>query len=212
VVSHGADAIFFPELSLTGYEPTLAHDLAMEAGDRRLEPFQEGSDRHQILIGAGIPERCEGGICIGMILFQPGRTREVYTKKYLHPDEEEFFVIGQGHPGLLNTVPVIALAICYELSVPEHPANAARRGAGIYVASVAKTTPGVVQAGEILSWIARTYSMTVLMSNCIGLADGTECTGGSAIWDSRGRLLGELSDSEEGLIMIHTDTHQITYL
>ena len=32
-VSSGADILIFPELSLTGYEPTLAHTLAVDPDD-----------------------------------------------------------------------------------------------------------------------------------------------------------------------------------
>lgn len=34
-----ADFIMFPELSLTGYEPELAEELATDAGDERLAPL-----------------------------------------------------------------------------------------------------------------------------------------------------------------------------
>ena len=53
-VSCQADVIFFPELSLTGYVPRLAHRLAAEVADVRLvvERKQEalggaGGQRHQ---------------------------------------------------------------------------------------------------------------------------------------------------------------------
>ena len=38
--SQGADAVVFPELSLTGYEPELAGGLAMAPTDSRLDAFQ----------------------------------------------------------------------------------------------------------------------------------------------------------------------------
>lgn len=36
-VSMNADAVFFPELSLTGYEPALAEKLATTQDDRRFD-------------------------------------------------------------------------------------------------------------------------------------------------------------------------------
>lgn len=40
VVSHDADMVIFPELSLTGYEPELAEQLATTKDDDRFEEFQ----------------------------------------------------------------------------------------------------------------------------------------------------------------------------
>lgn len=49
-VSYKADAIFFPELSITGYEPELAEDLATYQDDNRFEDFQNISDTKKITI------------------------------------------------------------------------------------------------------------------------------------------------------------------
>ena len=54
-IFYKADAIFFPELSLTGYEPKLAKDLVTNQNDTRLDDFQSISDTHNITIGLGIP-------------------------------------------------------------------------------------------------------------------------------------------------------------
>lgn len=40
-----AEAVFFPELSLTGYEPELANELAKNQNDSRLDTFQNISDK-----------------------------------------------------------------------------------------------------------------------------------------------------------------------
>src|SRR5687767_10393594 len=90
-VSNGADAIIFPELSLTGYEPKLAKELATHQNDSRFEDFQTISNANQITIGVGVPTKTHAGVCISMILFQPGKPRQLYSKHYLHVDEEDFF-------------------------------------------------------------------------------------------------------------------------
>src|SRR6476620_2963887 len=64
---NGADLIFFPELSLTGYEPKLANELAISPDDDRLNDFQNISDAKEITIAVGVPIRAETGIMIGMI-------------------------------------------------------------------------------------------------------------------------------------------------
>jgi predicted amidohydrolase len=209
-VSAGADIVIFPELSLTGYEPELSKELATHQDDSRFDDFQKISDTNQLTIGVGMPTKNDTGICISMILFQPHKARQTYSKKYLHADEEEFFISGQGSVGLPGNNTNIALAICYELSVPEHSENAFKSGAEIYIASVVKSVKAADKAIKTLSDIGNKYSMTVLMSNCIGQSGGYECAGKTSIWNNKGLLAGQLNNTNEGILMIDTDTQEIT--
>jgi predicted amidohydrolase len=43
-VANRTDIVIFPELSLTGYEPELARELAINQDDTRLDGLQEISD------------------------------------------------------------------------------------------------------------------------------------------------------------------------
>jgi predicted amidohydrolase len=207
--SQGAGIIIFPELSLTGYEPTLAKELATTQDDERFNDFQKISDSRQIVIGVGVPTKCSEGICISTILFQPGKSRQTYSKEYLHADEEPFFVSGR-NSDLINVDGIkIALSICYELSIPSHSENAFKQGAEIYIASVAKFVNGIDRAIKTLAEIAGKFSMTVLMSNCVGQSDGHDCAGKSSVWNSKGLLVGQQDDSNEGIILIDTDTQEL---
>ncbi len=208
-VSANAGIIIFPELSLTGYEPSLANELATTSEDIRFDEFQNLSDTNNIIIGAGSPTRTNKGTCISLVLFHPHQSRQHYSKQYLHPDEESFFVPGQGFTGKINNDSKIALGICYEISVPEHAQQAFNNGANIYMASVAKTEKGVVKAIEGLSAIAKKYSMTVFMSNCIGLADGEECPGKSSIWNKDGILIAQIKGEQEGILLMDTETGEV---
>jgi len=144
-----------------------------------------------------------------MILFQPQKARQTYSKKYIHPDEEDFFISGKNSTGLIGNKTNIALAICYELSVPEHSENAFKSGAEVYIASVVKSVNQVDKAIKTLSDIADKYSMTVLMSNCVGQSGGYECAGKTSIWNNKGLLIGQLNDTSEGIIIIDTDTQKL---
>lgn len=208
-VAHGADFIVFPELSITGYEPTLAGELAMLLNDPRLNDFQTLSDAKRITIGVGTPLITTEGINISMVIFQPGKTRETYSKHYLHADEEPYFVSGHNTIGLLGPEANIALAICYELSVPEHSEAAHKAGAKTYFASVVKTAAGTEKAIDTLAVIAKTYSMNVVMANCVGVCDGEICGGRSSVWNQRGELLGQLNDTDEGILIMDTDTQEV---
>jgi len=209
-VADRADIIIFPELSITGYELELAGALATTPDDRRFNVFQEISDTGQITIGIGVPTKNNNGIYITMVLFRPHQARQTYSKKYLHTDEEPFFVSGQSSLRLLGDKNNAALAICYEILVPEHAENAFKNGADIYIASVAKSVNGMAKAIERLAQIAQEYSMTVFMANCVGFCDNFECGGKTSVLDNKGLLLGQLNDSDEGLLILDTDTHELT--
>jgi len=209
-VSFGADVIFFPELSITGYEPRLAKELAINKGDKRLNVFQKISDTSKIIIGIGAPTKHTDGICISMVVFQPNQPRRLYSKQFLDEDEKPYFISGNRSPLLTIGDLRIAIAICYEISVSEHCKNAYERGANIYLASAAKFTTGIENALGRLSQIADQYSMTVLLSNCIGKADGQECAGKSSVWNDRGILLAQLNESIEGILILDTKTQFTT--
>lgn len=211
-LSNGAEAIIFSELSLTGYEPTLARDLATNADDNRLSIFQEISDQTGITIGAGLPTINGNGFSISMILFRPNKPSLVYSKKYLHPDEDEFFIPGKNIPIVIVNDTTIGVAICYELSVPEHSNVAHNSGAEIYIASVAKFAKGVENAMITLSDIAIKYSMPAMMVNAIGPADNGICTGNSSVWDSTGQLIGQLDNSRVGLLTYDTKSGGVVCL
>jgi predicted amidohydrolase len=201
----GAEIIIFPELSLTGYEPGLAADLATDQNDKRLDDFQQISDAAKITIGVGMPLKNDAGISIGLVIFQPGKARQSYVKKYLHPDEEPFFVAGQQIFFLDDR---IALAICYEISVPAHVEDAAEHGAQIYIASVAKFTNGVAMAKKRLADIAMKYGMMTFMANSIGKSDGNQCGGNSAVWNSKGELMAMLDDNDEGILIADSESNE----
>lgn len=201
-IQQKADLIIFPELSLTGYEPTLAKELAITKEDNRLNDFQILCDAHDISIGVGVPTQTDSGICISLILFQPNQARRTYSKKYLHADEEGFFVAGENFPCLKIKNTNIALAICYEISVEDHIGQAHKHGATVYIASVAKFESGIEKALQRLANIAGDYGMTVLMPNCVGISNGQRCAGKTSIWNSKGILLNQFNNSEEGILVV----------
>lgn len=204
-----ADMIFFPELSLTGYDSKRARSMTMDTNDKRLDIFQKISDTHGITIGAGVPTFGNSGILISMIIFQKHQEKQVYSKQLLHADELPYFANGNYQVVLTTHNKKIAPAICYESLQPEHAAEAARLGAEIYVASVAKSENGVRKAFNHFPEIARKHGMVVLMSNCLGPLDDFESVGASAAWNKKGELLGRLNNKVEGILVYNTETDLI---
>lgn len=155
-------------------------------------------------VGIGVPINSHRGVQIATVIFQPDQPRRLYTKVYIHTDEEPFFVPGRETPDLYVHDHCIAPAICYEISVPEHAEKASARGADIYLASVAKDQNGVEKALQRLAGIAEGYSMATFMSNCVGTCDGDAAGGRSSVWNKDGVLLAQLGSLEEGIVIYDT--------
>lgn len=209
-VEQGAQVLVFPELSITGYEPGLAKELAISLNDPdpdgRFDDFQLISNGSKITLGIGAPMQGVNGILIGMMLFEPNKPRRVYNKRYLHADELPYFTAGEEQLFLDGG---IALSICYELSVPEHAAYAHDQGAQIYVSSVAKSAAGVAKAIGTLKDTAGKYGMAVLFSNCVGHCDNFDCGGGTAVISREGQLIREFNDTDEGVLIFDTETQEV---
>ena len=208
--SETADVIVFPELSLTGYAPSLASRLVCDPDDGEFLVFQRTVDETNTVIGVGMPTRSGNGICISMVLFRPHQSKLIYSKRYLHRDEEPFFVTGNNLGPLTSGETKIAPAICYEISIQDHAAHAIADGANIYLASVNKSVNRIDDALQRLGDIASGYSIPVLMSNCVGFCDGAACAGRTSIWNEKGALVGQLDDRAEGILILDSVTGAIT--
>lgn len=204
-----ADAIFFPELSLTGYEPELAKKLATNQNDTCLNIFQKTSNKHNIIIGLGLPTINESKIRISMVIFQPNKPRQTYSKQQLHSDEFPYFENGVEQLIIKTNNINIAPAICYESLQPSHSENAFKLGANVYLASVAKSANGVEKAFEYYPKLAKHYKMPVLIANCVGYCDNFLSVGQSAVWTKEGKLVGQLDDKTEGILLFDTETEEV---
>ncbi|HDS1734668.1 carbon-nitrogen hydrolase family protein [Pseudomonas sp. BP8] len=200
----GARLVVFPELSLSGYEPTLARELAQPADSSLLDPVQALCDRHGISVALGLPVSAADGVQIGMSVLRPGAPRLAYAKQRLHADELPFFVAGNQPLVFAAAQRRIAPAICYESMFLEHAEQARQLGADVYLVSVAKTTKGIREGFEHYPQVAKRLGIPVLMANCVGPADTFVGAGSSACWDEHGQLLACLDEHSEGLVVLDT--------
>lgn len=205
-IAHGAQLVVFPELSLSGYEPTLARHLAQPANTSLLAPVQAICDRRGITVAVGLPLQTADGIHIGMPILRPGASPLIYAKQRLHDDELAFFVPGEAPLVFTLGDQRIAPAICYESMFIEHAEQGRQSGADVYLVSVAKTAKGIHEGFEHYPDIARRLGMPVLLSNCVGPADTFIGAGQSAAWDHQGNLLASLDEQSQGLVLLDTTT------
>lgn len=204
----GADLIVFPELSITNYEPLLAKELAFTLTDKRLQPLQRISNTHHLIIAAGLPLLTEDGIAIVTIFFKPNSLPGIYYKTYLHADELPFFVSVDN--ATVTPLPDVAFAICYELSVPQHAASVALQQPQLYIASVAKTSKGVLESETRLAQLAKENCCPVLFVNAVGPADNFVNDGHSFVINKEGLLLHQLDGNTPALLFFDTSTKVCT--
>lgn len=134
----GVQLLVFPELSLTGYEPTLAADLAIAPDSPVLAPLREMARELQLTAVVGMPIRLapQTDVLIGALVLGADGSLAVYTKQHLHPGEDVAFAAGQGGAALQWGNDRIALAVCADFSHASHPRQAAQAGANVYAAGV----------------------------------------------------------------------------
>ena len=204
-----ADFIFFSELSLTGYEPGLAEKLAVDKNDKRFDVLQQTSDQKMISFAVGVPTISENGIYISMLIFQSKQQKLIYSKQQLHEDELPYFKNGNEQVLITLKNQKIAPAICYESLQTDHANEAARLGAAIYIASVAKSQNGINKAFAHYPNVAKKYKMPVLMSNCIGECDNFISAGFSSVWNKEGELVVQFDNQQEGLLIFNTETEKV---
>jgi predicted amidohydrolase len=200
----GVRLAVFPELSLTGYSLALTTADALTAVDPRLQMLQQVADANDIVIVAGAPIESAIGLHIGALCFSPHRPAVTYSKRFLHEGEEKTFAPGFGGDPLSIRDHVVGVAICAEITHPEHAAEIAQRGAHIYAASCFITPNGYAYDTNLLAGYARDHRMMVLMAN---FGNGNETwmsAGRSAIWSPRGELLIAGPPAGEAILIAKT--------
>ena len=202
----GIDAIFFPELSITGYKIDLTEELKISPNDKRFEMFQKICNEKKITIGIGVPIEFEDGVKISMLIFDAENEVQTYSKQILHDDEKPYFKEGNSQLILNINGNTIAPAICYESLQTEHIDHAIEKGANIYIACVAKSQKGIDKANLYFPKVAKEKSIPILMANCVGFCDHFKSVGQSSVWNKNGDIIGQLGENKEGVLVYDSET------
>lgn len=147
----GASLVAFPELSITGYEPTLAADLVFHHPEKMLKDLYAESAAQAVTIAVGIPTPSANKPMISQLFIRPDLTSECYSKQTLHKDEKPYFTPGNHTYSLRLQSEVIVPTICYESLCEEYAEAAAAQGATVFLSCVAKPESGVEIAHRYFS-------------------------------------------------------------
>jgi len=199
---HRVSVLVFPELSLTGYEPDLAAELAMSAMDRRLEPLRALARQHHMKIVVGAPLHSgTSKPALGAIVIDASGSTMSYRKMHLGTPERAIFVAGDRPLAFTVSGHTVGVAICADSSQPTHPRAYAALGADIYAAGVflnaewyATDTP------RLIDYAARFRLLTVMANHADSI--GTYASvGKSAAWAPGGTLLAEAKGVERAIVI-----------
>lgn len=197
----GADLVCFPELSLLGYDPSLAKENISNTLSDIWNSFQLFSNRTGMIACIGMPSPGKERPRISMFVISPHESIKIYSKQKLHPDEMPYF-----EPGDMDLIlewgnHKIAPAICYESLLEDNAKQAKEKGATIYLASVAKSKSGMNKAVMYFPEMAAQMGLNVGVVNALGGNSEFTCVGQSAIWNMEGSTLGGLDSEKEGLLI-----------
>jgi len=183
-----ARVVIFPELSLTGYELGAP---ALTASDPRLCPLAEACAETGSVALAGAPVPGEGGRPhIAMLAVDGSGIGVVYRMLRLGEAEAERFAPGD-KPAVLDVDGWrLGLAICKDVSVPQHQVDTTALGVDAYVAGTVMSADERDLQDERASRIAERYGMWVAIASFAGATGGgyTECAGRSGLWSADGAL------------------------
>ncbi|QIS75576.1 carbon-nitrogen hydrolase family protein [Streptomyces sp. DSM 40868] len=216
--ARGARVVVLPELHLCAYDlPTVAaapaecEIAADESGvitDGRLEPLAEAASRTGALILAGAAiRRPDGRLANSVVAARPsGAVAAVYDKQHLwHADEARLFTAGRAGAALEADGWRLGLAVCYDMSFPEHARAAALSGAHAYLCLGAFASGNEHRAAVYLAARALENTVYSVFANPVGGPAARPARGGSVVYAPDGTLVAGAGTDKEGTILADLD-------
>ncbi|MGH7137747.1 MAG: carbon-nitrogen hydrolase family protein [Pirellulales bacterium] len=200
--------LVFPELSLVGYQPGLAAELALTPTDGRLAALAAAARQYQMDIVVGAPLRNAGTKpSLGAILFGADGSTRSYAKMHLGGSEPTYFAPGSAPLSFATRGQTVGIAICADASSPSHPKAYADDGATVYAVGVFLNAEWYVTDSPRLPGYAARHGMLVVMANHAASVGTDASVGKSALWAPGGALLAQAAGTE-GCLVIATRTRE----
>jgi len=220
----GADAIIFPELSLTGYTlRDLNNEVALDPATSVLLKDLRTLSKDITIICGGVERSKTGGVHNTAFIFEGGECKhthhKIYPPTYGIFEEERYFLAGQ-------TVQVfeslrlgrIGVLVCEDLWHPALPYMLTYQGAQLIITIAASPTRlGIGEnSGDELPInykinrdhhiaYAQLFSVYMAFVNRVGVEDGVNFWGGSQIVAPSGEIVKRASFFDEDLLLVDID-------
>lgn len=204
-----ADAIVFPELTLSGYPP---EDLLLRPGlsmatVHGLERVKKAVTGIDVIIG--YPQKERGGLYNVAAVIRDGQIKATYHKQHLPNygvfDERRYFVAGEAKACLVDIKGVpVGITICEDIWMPGPVQQAASAGARLILNLNA--SPYHINKHEereaVLYERALESGLPIIYVNLIGGQDELVFDGGSTVVNAQGEITQRAPVYETGLYAV----------
>jgi NAD+ synthase (glutamine-hydrolysing) len=206
-----ADAILFPELTLSGYPP---EDLLLRPGLHRrvLEALARvAREVSGIDVVLGYPHPAAGGLYNAASLLRDGHTIATYHKHHLPNysvfDEKRYFAEGKAPCVVAIKGVKVGITICEDVWHPGPVALAAAAGARLILNLNASPFHGGKgrERETVVAERVADVQLPMLYVNLVGGQDELVFDGGSFVMDGAGQVVQRAPAFEEGLYLVELD-------
>jgi predicted amidohydrolase len=226
----GADAIIFPELSLTGYTlRDINFDVALDASsDKRLDPLRKLSKDITIICG-GVERTPSGGVYNTAFTFEGGKLihghHKVYPPTYGIFEEERYFLQGTSAEAFdSEKLGRIGILVCEDLWHPSLPYLTAHQGAQMIITIAASPTrlgvgdhsesdmPSnyIINRDHHIAY-ARLHGVYMVFVNRVGVEDGVNFWGGSEVVAPDGTVISNAGFFDEEILYVDIDPKAVRH-
>ncbi len=226
----GADAIIFPELSLTGYTlRDLNNEVALDPNTSPLLKDIRDLSKEITIICGGVERSKSGGVYNSAFIFEDGQCKhshqKIYPPTYGIFEEERYFLAGNTVRAFDSTkLGRIGILVCEDLWHPSLPYMLAYQGAQMIItiaASPTRLSSGINSQSDIPTnysinsehhaSYARLFSVYMAFVNRIGVEDGVNFWGGSEVVSPGGEVIKHASFFDEDLLFVDIDPNAVLH-
>lgn len=221
-VREGADLVFFPECSLTGYGSAHADKVAVPIDDTSVAQIEKHAAALGVTIGFGFIEQasleaeasCSNGSQNARSFEKPyntyvvtsGDERLVYRKTHLGQREQQAFTAGNNLPVACIGGVNIGVQLCWEAHIPDITTTLRAKGAELVLMPHA-VGMDVARRAELWSRYlpARAYDNGLFVVACNALRrnrEGVVVGGGIAVYGPDGVCCVSSESGEEGMLLV----------
>ncbi|MCF8033184.1 MAG: carbon-nitrogen hydrolase family protein [Desulfarculaceae bacterium] len=204
-----ADLVVFPELANSGGAFNSLQE-ALPHADTIPGPFVDQlialAKEQRRNLALGLLEKKDGVLLNSAVFITSQGEMHLYRKSHLPFLGLDRFVTPGDRLGLFDTpLGKVGLCICYEWRFPELARCLALEGADLLVGMSNWPTGAKVIPSLLMPARAAENRVWIVSSNRVGVEEGYEFVGGSAIIDPEGNTVASVPDAQEGVALAEMD-------